>query len=1195
MQRYRNLTLWLSMFLVLIGIATLCRAQSGSQGTVSVTVEDVTGGVVPDADLTLVALATNDTHYAKTKSVGNAVFPYLAIGHYKLSVSRAGYESTVLQDITVQAAQTTDLHVKLKVGASSEVVTVTSSATPLIETTQNSLVTVIDPGFIQNLPMVGRDVSIFATLVPGYAGIPGESSSGGNGSWNGKVSMDGGSDVDGVPQSATRSKGNGIVGAGVSARIENISEMSVQTDQIDVDQGFGQNSMQVSFVTKSGTNKFHGEAFGDLQNDGLNANSWANNASGIRKDKLIYTDWGVSVGGPVLKNKLFFYGTFAKRTIPGSYTSSATTLSSAAQAGNFSYIWTDANGNTQTSTANVYTLAQGQGVTDAADSAVTSEISLINSNAIPAGKLTTSNSDSNVNSLSWKVDSPTHRYYPLVRLDYNMSPTVRMGLSWMMSSVSEPHVYGPYMPGSSFAGQNTGYTASNYIMSYRLDWNATPNLINEFRAGFNYNKACFSCSATKAYASNPYIYWALGSSGQQYYTPQSREYPMVVLSDTVSWQKKSHTIKFGVSGYHEQDHYWNPPLGYWNIDLGMASADPAQNAFTSATLPNSTSSQQSEAANLYATLTGRVTSITTQHAYSQATKTYNTGVGGYNLDEVSLAWGLFAQDSWRVTPHLTINYGLRWDFTGDNHDLTGAYHNVAPDSIYGPTAVGQLFQPGVMNGNMDPVYKLNPHAYAPWRVTPQPQLGLAWNPLVEDGFLGRLLGGSKTTIRSGISLKRFTEPYQTYWDYASDWGSFFYNSSSYTASSASTKGYFKAGSVKLSSVTGSNYLSTAVSDNFVTSPTSWVTEAPESSYTYLSQPAINGMDPHIPEPDIISWNLGFQRQLGNTRAIEVRYVANRSYHQWLAINPNEVNIFENGFSSEFQKAQQNQKINYANLKSANPTMTLASAPFGNLGYSGDVALPILTQAFSNEGTDGYGESPDFSNNYYTNLVANGAAGTTAYSLVNNDGYGYPLCNLLGSAFTPCTSVFGYTGSGNYPLNFFQANPYSGGNSTGYLTGMGYSTYQSMQVDFRQQQWHGLQVEANYVWSHTLGNGGGSSAGGGVGHSPLMTLHNLHMNYRPANFDIRHVIHINGTYALPIGRGKQWLNSDNILSRVAGNWTVGTIVTIQTGTPTQMTGGWDTYNEYSDGGAQAAESGRRSPPVEVAASKLEWFKLLCANG
>jgi hypothetical protein len=123
-------------------------------------------------------------------------------------------------------------------------------------------------------------------------------------------------------------------------------------------------------------------------------------------------------------------------------------------------------------------------------------------------------------------------------------------------------------------------------------------------------------------------------------------------------------------------------------------------------------------------------------------------------------------------------------------------------------------------------------------------------------------------------------------------------------------------------------------------------------------------------------------------------------------------------------------------------------------------------------------------------------------LANNSGITYPYCNLVGKAFAPCQNVFGITGAGNYPINFFQANPYAGGNSTGYATGIGYSTYESLQTELRQQQWRGLQLEANYTWSHSLGNGGGSNAGGGLNAaSPIMTLHNLRLNYRPTAFDI----------------------------------------------------------------------------------------------
>jgi hypothetical protein len=312
---------------------------------------------------------------------------------------------------------------------------------------------------------------------------------------------------------------------------------------------------------------------------------------------------------------------------------------------------------------------------------------------------------------------------------------------------------------------------------------------------------------------------------------------------------------------------------------------------------------------------------------------------------------------------------------------------------------------------------------------------------------------------------------------------------------------------------------------------------------------------------VISWNLGIQRKVGSSRAIEIRYVANHSYKQWEAINTNEVNIFENGFLSEFKLAQQNQLINYANQKGTNPNLTLSGTSFKNNGLAGQSKLPIMETAFpaSQEPTSG---TTDWTNPNFDIAVANGAAGTLANALAGtqNGTIAPAFCNLVGGAsFSPCANVYGNTGTGAYPMNFFQANPYAGGNGTGYLTDFGYSNYDSLQTEFRQRQ-RGLQMEANYTWAHTLGNGGS-----GIGTSPIMTLHNVALNYRPTAFDIHQVFHANGTYDLPFGRGKTWLSNNGLMSRAFGNWIIGSIVTMQTGTPTQLTGGFDTYNNFADGG------------------------------
>jgi hypothetical protein len=1133
---------------VLATVAQTTRAQSGSQGTIVVTVEDVSNGAVPGASLELVQTETNDRHLATSGAKGVFTFVNLPIGTYHLAASKDGYATTDLDQIAVHAAQTTDLTIRLTVGKRNETVTIDASSSSVLDTSSNAIGTVIDLKYVEDLPLGGRDLSALVALTPGYAGTPGYSESGlALGNFNGQTESDTGSNIDGVIGSPSRGKYYGGNAAPyVTARVENIQEMSVQTDMMDVDQGFGQSSMQVNYVSRSGTNQFHGRLFEDFKNDGLYANSWTNNANGQRRDKVLYNDFGGSVGGPILHDKLFFFGTYSERKIPGSYNLSNTVLTSAAQAGNFGYTYTNSSGATATNTVNLFSLAGalGEGLPTTTNALVATQLTQIN-RAESQGAVTTTQGDPNVSTLSWKQSNPETLYYPMGRLDYNISPKLRTGLSWSMTQDTKPSTYTPPFPGSNFSGQSSGYTIRNFTLGALVDWTVSPSVINQFRGGFLYNAAKYGYNAKPLYATQPTVYWAIASSGESYTTPVTEYYPLFNGSDTISFQHKNHTAKFGGSWYREQDHYWNPPAGYANYSLGLANGDPALDAFSTTNFPNASSSQITEAENLYATLVGRISGVSGSYTYDQKTGSYNHGISAYNLDEVSNAWAWYAQDSWRVFPSLTLNYGLRWDYTGDNYDKTGAYHSAGPSGVYGPSGVGNLFNPGSLTGEADPSISVNPHAYKPWHVSPQPQVGFAWNPNVASGPFAKLFGGHATVIRGGFGLKKFTEPYQFYWDAASDYGSFFYQYFYLYPASSPSQGYYKAGSLALGDSIPSYGLS----------PTTYVTSEHESDLAFQGFPMV-GMDPNIKQPYVESWNLGIQRQLGSSRAIEIRYQGNHSVHQWVAVNPNEVNIFENGFLTEFQHAQANYKINHA----------AGIESFANNGYSGQYALPILTQAFQGEssGGDGIGAS-DFGSSQFINYLNYGQAGTMAGVLSGYSGTVPYICNLIGANFSPCANILGYNGSGTYPINFFQANPYASGNGgTAYLEAIGYSNYNSLQAEFRQQNWKGLQMNANYAWSHTLGLSSQENWTAGANIFSLRASQ-MRRNYTPGEYDIRHVIHVNGTYDLPFGKGKQWLSSSRLLGTVVGNWTMGNIITWQTGMPQQLTGGNFTYNDYADGG------------------------------
>jgi hypothetical protein len=1162
-------------------------AQTGTVGTVTITVLDPENRAVPGADLTLQDLATNDTRTATTQDQGNYSFVNLPLGTYKLTVTKSGFQTQVFDTIVVHAAQVTDLQVSLKVGVTTETVEVHESETPLIDTSSNAIGTNIDMKQIEDLPLGGRDLGGLSTLVPGTANVPGTGPT-----WNGLPVMAQGGNIDGVIGSTNRMKfsGNGAE-PDVSPRIEDISEMTVQTNQIDLNQGFGQSTMQLNFVTRRGSNSFHGRAFDDFQNSYLNANSWVNDAFASPKNQFTLNNFGASVGGPILKNKLFFFGTYAESKQPGTFEASNTVLTPAAQAGVFTYTGTD-NASHTVCLFNSGCPTGNNGIVDnynaanstnfpTSNATVQQEISNING-ALSSGQISTT-SNSLIDNFHWASPNPLTNYYPTVRVDYNMSQNMRFNVAWNMSKYETPNATAPQFPGAPFVGQGGGSVFKYYTGGFGFDWTIKPTLVNQFRGGYLYHYDGFGTVGFNNIESQyPAVAWGVGaSSGQAYNLPTPDYYPIINVSDTATWQHGAHTLNFGMSFYREQDHYWNAPAGWAQYSLGLATNDPALAMFTTSSVPASNGTDLGLIEGLYATLAGRISGVAIQNAYDTKTGQYNSGCSpceAYNLDERSMAWGLFAGDSFRLRPNLTVNYGLRWDFTYANKDLTNAYHSVAGPDLLGPSGIAGLFNPGTLQGNPNPMYNTIPQPYNNWFKSPQPSIGIAWSPQYSEGILAKILGNG-SVIRAGVALRNYIEPYQYMWNYATNTGSFYYQSANLSPGPSGVTGFFAPGSLTLNG-TGNSQLSTL--PPFLASPLTYQKSAPMSEYTFLnfnpdSADVAWGFDPNIKQPYTESWNIGIQRQLGSSNAIEIRYIGNRNVHQWMGLNTNEVNIFarkgsDPTFLQQFQQAQANMKINAANGHvdgSGNPTT------FANLGYPGEAPTPVFDAAFAGEPLVG-GQLADYSNfNTFIFPLLTGQAGPVAEQFAGGSAFNNTpqyFCNLVGSAaFSPCSANVGINTNGaGYPINYFQANPYEAGGGTMMMTSGGYSNYNALQVDFRQKQWHGMQFDANYTWQHNLGLQTSNDWLGLLDNA--YTLHNIRLNYGPTLYDLRNSVNISGTYDLPFGLGKRFLHSNALLDRAVGGWTIGTIFTWNSGNPFSLGGGYETYAYAQLYGNQLAGGG-----------------------
>ena len=1126
---FGRLTMGLVLLLLVVAAHNPVWAQF-TAGRINVTVLDPQKAVIPGAKLELTDLATGQVRSADTQSGGTYSFINLPAGKYRLVVSMANFQQSAYE-VVVATSKVTDVEAVLQLGAETEVIEV-SSVTPVVDTTSNAIGMNVNIKHIENLPIIGRDITQLARLAPGYSGVQGTNT----GTWNGLPSIAQGNNIDGVIASPSRMKFGGNAQAAVSPRLENIEEMTVSTDQLDVNQGFGTSSMQLNYVTRRGGSEYHGRLYWDHRNAALNANSWANNAIGAPKSKRKRNEFGGSVGGPAWPgwDKLFFFFSLSNTRQPGGASRNSNFLNSLAQAGDFTY---------GTSTVNIFQIAQafntanGTSLPTTVNSIIGTELNRINQSLSFGTVATTGNP--NISNITWLDDQPIVEWYPTFRIDFKATEKLRFNFSYNKTLRTLDRVNQPYFPGSDFDSTSSGNKFSHYATAFGAEWTITSSLINSFRAGFLYYNENFTYNSPQAYLTNPVsVGWPLGlRSTMTYYLPVTTYYPVVSFSDTLTWQKSSHTMNFGMSFYRETNRYFNPPEGIAFTNLGVTGADPAFNAFNATSMPGSTTAQQGQARDLYALLTGRISSVLIRYPVDGQTGQYLTAPGGaFNLKERATAWGLFYQDSWRMAPNLTLNYGMRLDFTGDARDLNRAYHNADESSLYGPSGIGNLFMPGTLTGNNNPTLEERKQVYKGFK-TWQPNLGIAWVPRSGIGFLNKLTGNDDLVVRASISLRSFTVPYQYFWNNASNYGSFFYQFGTLTSGNQFTPGSLSLGQA---------------APPYLLSPTSYQAVSSASQFTFNNgqfNNGINGFGRGIGQPYTLAWTVGIQRKFGATRALEIRYSANSTKNQWISYNLNEVNIFENGFLQEFINAQSNLAIN-------------GGTSFANLNPgAGTVPLPIMQAAFT-----GLANSAGFGSTNFITFLNTGQAGAFANTLSGATASQPYFCNLVGVSFTPCATnltnpVFTGAGAG-FPINFFQANPYGARIPVTMMNDDGYSNYNALQIDFRQQLWSGLQFDANYTWSHTLGV---STPNDWTGSFTQFTLRDLKQSYGPTLFDLRHVFHVSATYDLPFGKGQKYANSNAIIDKIVGGWTVGTIMTYQTGFPVRLTSGYNTFNNLADSG------------------------------
>ena len=1105
-------------------------AQVSITGAVAGTVTDSSDAVLPGVTVVLRDEGTGIQKTTVTNEAGDFAFRDLSFGSYQVTITLQGFQSAVYNKVIVEAGRTTDLRVKLAVGAIEQNVTV-EGRTPVLELTSNALSSTLTNKEVNELPLAGRNAFTYARLVPGAVAPQGTGSTHFNGLPGGTINPT----IDGINNSSNGWKSGGTSFFGtVPARLGAVEQVTVETAGLGGDDG-STGGVNLKFVTRRGTNRYTGSFFEQYRTDKLNANTFGNIARGLPKEELRRHDFGGNFGGPIarrgpLANRLFAFVNWEVEWIPQTQTREATTLTDEARQGLFRY----ATSTGEQRTVNVYQLAAAAGLPAAPDPTIAALLA----KQAEARQFAAPELSANLitEDLSWLEPQKQLNYYPTIRIDYQ----AKNNLSFMTSynRYAQDAQGRRIWPIPGFPINNGTFDSGWWVWSTGTNWTLSPNMVNELRFGIQHSGDTNEVGRRREFFElNGRIHGNLARFDLPLIDPLVADAAPVIgshyittITNTLTYVRGNHTFKFG-GNYRDTswrdrsfDAVGGGYLGVPEYTLGIETGDPASSVFATSNVPGLQSGDVGELQDLYALLTGRLGEVRTGRVVDPATLQYSDSVFRENWTSAEFG-GLFVQDSWRVNPNLTLNYGLRYEVNVPPYNETGTVSFPTGADILGPST--QLFAPGELNGAQNPVFQRGRKAASTDWNNFAPRIGFAWTPRFGDGFLGTLFGrGQETVIRGGWDI--------TYYDEGTNM--FAFSAGSNTGHSQvlliDSGTSFTPGSLSLQSPL----------PPFQASPAEYKEVWNQSEITFVN--GLGAMSSDLQTGYVQAWNIGLQRQIAPNTVLEVRYLGNRGYNVWHQFSLNEVNIFENGFLDDFKRAQQNLAINEANGRTG----------FANNGLPGQAAIPIFEAAFGARGAAGaLPNNQSFTNGNFINDLRNGEAGRLAGRLATSATY---LCRMVGSAFSPCTTGGrNFTAAGPYAMNFFMANPYVVNGLT-IVDDDGWSRYHGLQLQLRRRYANWLTANVNYTLAKNTGN---VFADNSTQSANYFTLRDKSRNDGPAPFDVRHVLQAFGTYDLPFGEGRRWSSDSGLINGLAGGWTFGAIFTLQSGTPFRLISGRQTVN------------------------------------
>jgi Carboxypeptidase regulatory-like domain/TonB-dependent Receptor Plug Domain len=1114
--------------LLLLASASAGLAQGSFFTSLSGAVVDSQGGVIPGADVKVKNNGTGIENSAVTGTDGTFTIPSLPGGTYSVTVSLQGFKTVTLSSVTLNAAVPASVKVTLQVGALEENVTVTGDSALVVQTQTPSIATNLTGTQITSLPLTSRNALDSLTSLPGFN----TSGTARNSTVNGLPKSAVNITLDGMSIQDNYNKTTDGYYARLTPTLDSVEEVTVTTAGNTAD-ATGQGGVQVKFVTKSGSNNWNGTVYEYFRHDALNANTWFNNRDLPRdpetgkapKTELRHYQQGIAQGGPIVRNRAFFFFNYEDERRPSQATLSRNALTPEAVAGIFSY-----NVGGAARQVNLLQLAAANGQLATLDPTVSRALNDILAATRTTGSLTPL-SNPIVQQYTFQTETNNFNPAPTVRLDYDVSQNHRltgsMNYRHINSTPDTTNNAHPPFPGFVQTGsqQSTRWTTSESLRS-----TFRSNLVNEFRVGGTGGATLFSpelspsmwdqtggvrldlfnaCCGAGFRLTNLNTGNTATAGGAA--NGSSREASTKVIEDQATWITGKHSVSFGGSLIQADVWIKNQTL-VPTVAFGVIATEPAASMFTGANFPGASVADLTNAQNLYALLTGRVSSVSGTARITPDGSQY-VPLGESKAEGRLREFDFYAQDSWRPRSNLTISGGLRYVLALPFYPTNDSYTTVTEESLYGISGVGNLFRPGTLTGTRPSYiqYPKGTYAYNTDKNNFAPSGGAAWQMPGQENRIGRWLFGSQegdSVIRGGAAVA-----------------------------------YQRPGMVDFTGPFGDNQgLSVALlrdANNVVGSLPALLRNPaqmalpPAPAVTYPIVPTantntVNMFDSNLQMPYTTSYTVGWQRKLGNDTAIELRYVGSRHRHDWETMNINEVNIVTNGFVNEFRKAQANLQANIAAGR---------GATFAYTGAPGTSALPIFL-AYLNGQPGGQAGDPG----QYTGAFWSQASFVNNLAAMNPNPFGF-MCNNA-PACTTATLGNGFLGNATFrnnaaraglPANFFVANPdmLGGANLT---TNSGGTNYNSMQFEFRKRLTNGVAFNTSYAWGRAtiLQRYGFSRPSAEILQAGQIG-------------GVQHAVKGNWVYDLPFGRERRWgSNAGALLDALIGGWEFDGVARVQTG-------------------------------------------------